>query len=285
MCNNCWNDFLESLPSPNTAQAYGEDLADFAKWFEQTNGQELQPDLVTSIDLREYQSHLMKVRGLKTSTVNRRLSAIKSWLKYCKETNRVKEIPNFPKQNSLPKQAPKALEKLEVARFLRALERENKPRDKALISLLLYAGLRVGEAVITKLSDIEMSERKGKVVVRSGKGSKRRAVPLNSEAREMIRPWIEKHPGGEWLFPGQKDHLTERAAQTIIKKYAFLGKLDLAKMTPHVLRHTFATRLLRAGIDIVIVAELLGHAYLDTTRRYTQPGWSELERAVEIYDN
>lgn len=83
----------------------------------------------------------------------------------------------------------------------------------------------------------------------------------------MIRPWIEKHPGGEWLFPGQKDHLSERAAQAIIKRYAYLARLDLEKITPHVLRHTFATRLIRAGKDIVIIAELLGHASLDTTKK------------------
>jgi len=217
MCNNGWNDFLESLPSQKTAQAYGDDLADFVQWFEQTNGQRIRPDLITNMDLREYQVHMLKVRSLKTSTVNRRLSAIRSWLKYCKGNNLVREIPNFPKQKPLPKQAPKALEKVEEARFLRVVERENKSRDKALIALLLYAGLRVGEAVVVRTNDVQISERKGKVIVRSGKGVKRREVPLSSDARDMIRPWVEKHPGGEWLFPGQKEHLSERAAQAVIK--------------------------------------------------------------------
>jgi len=279
-----WNNFIESLPSQRTARAYKEDLADFARWFEQTNGQELRPELVTNIDLKEYLTHMLQVRGLKPSTINRRLAAVRAWLKYSKKSGHIQDVPDFPRQASVAKRAPKALEKLEEARFLRAVERENEPRDKALIGLLLHAGLRVGEAVRVKIEDIQISERKGKVIVRSGKGLKRREVPLGSEARSMIRPWLENHPGGEFLFPGYNNHLSERAAQAVIKKYAYLAKLNMEKVTPHVLRHSFATKLLRSGKDIVLVAELLGHVYLETTRKYTEPGWADLEKAVEAVE-
>lgn len=269
--------FLSTL-SESTARAYGEDLSDFSRWFEGCNGQGVTPDLVTGIDLREYQSHMLTVRGLKPATINRRLAAVRAWLRWAKNGSTL-DLPKFPHRITEPKVAPKALDKIEDARFLRVVERAGNPRDSALIAIMRYAGLRVGEAIRVRTTEIEISERKGRVVVRTGKGMKRRKVPLGAEARNMISPWLSKVTG-EWLFPGQNNrHLSARAAQDMIKKYAYLAHVE--EVTPHVLRHTFATRLLRAGVDIVIVAALLGHSRLDTTARYTQPAYTDLERAVE----
>lgn len=271
-------EYLSTLRE-GTARAYTEDLTDFSRWFEGCNGQAVTPDLVTAIDLREYQSHMLTVRGLKPATINRRLAAVRAWLRWAKNGSTL-DLPKFPHRITEPKVAPKALDKIEDARFLRIVERAGNPRDSALIALLRYAGLRVGEAIRARATEIEISERKGRVVVRSGKGMKRREVPLGAEARNMIRPWLSKATD-EWLFPGQNNrHLSARAAQDMIKKYAYLAHLE--EVTPHVLRHTFATRLLRAGVDIVIVAALLGHSRLDTTARYTQPAYTDLERAVEM---
>ncbi|WP_243113746.1 tyrosine-type recombinase/integrase [Desulfofundulus salinus] len=273
-------EFLNTLDG-STARAYREDLTDFARWFAHTNGQDPTPELVTGIDLREYQGHMLAVRGLKPATVNRRLAAVRAWLRWARENGIIEDLPSFPRRAAEPKGAPRALSRVEEARFLRAVEREGSPRDQALIALMLHAGLRVGEAVRTRTADVEISERKGKVVVRAGKGMKRREVPLSAEARAMIRPWLSQ-ARGEWLFPGLGDkHLSTRAAQDVVKKYAYLARLDVEHVTPHVLRHTFATRLLRQGVDIVVVAALLGHARIDTTARYTRPGWADLERAVE----
>lgn len=270
-------EFLITLGS-GTARAYAEDLADFSRWFMGTNDRTSVPELVTTVDLREYQSHMLTVRGLKPATVNRRMAAVRAWLRWSKDAGAIQDLPRFPRRVSEPKGAPKALEKVEEARFLRAVEREGKSRDNALIALLLYAGLRVGEAIRVQCSDIEIRDRKGRVVVRSGKGMKHRKVPLGKDARDMLRPWLSKVTR-KWVFPGYNEHLSARAAQDVIKKYAYLAHLE--GVTPHTLRHTFATRLLRAGIDIVVVAALLGHSRLDTTARYTQPGWTDLERAVE----
>lgn len=270
-------EFLTTLGG-GTARAYAEDLADFSRWFEGTNGQDVTPALVTTVDLREYQSHMLTVRGLKPATINRRMAAIRAWLRWAKGAGVIQDLPRFPHQASIPRGAPKALDKLEEARFLRAVEREGNGRDSALIALMLYAGLRVGEVVMLQREDVEISERKGRVIVRAGKGMKHRAVPLCLEARNMVRPWLLKVTK-KWVFPGHSEHLSVRAAQDVIKKYAYLAHLE--GVTPHTLRHTFATRLLRAGKDIVIVATLLGHSRLDTTARYTRPGWTDLERAVE----
>lgn len=271
-------DFLANY-NETTAKAYKEDLTDFSRWFEGCNSWPPVPELITSIDLREYQSHMLTVRGLKPATINRRMSAIKSWLRWANSTGCIQEIPRFPRGVAEPKMAPKALTKKEDARLLRLIERASNPRDTALVALMRFAGLRVGEAIRTRVVDIEISDRKGRVVVRSGKGTKRRTVPLGMEARHRIRPWMSSAVN-EWLFPGRnKRHLSARAAQDMISKYAYLARIE--NITPHVLRHTFATRLIRSGVDIVVVATLLGHSRLDTTARYTQPTYSDLERAVE----
>lgn len=276
-----FDDFINELSNKKTAQSYKEDLLDFSRWFSETNGQELAASLVTSVDLKEYQAYLIRTQGLKPATANRRMTAIHSWLHWCQENGEIESLPRWPKRITEIQHAPKALTKQEQDRFLRTLEREGSSRDKALVGLMLYAGLRVGEVVRLRAEDIEISERKGKVVVRSGKGMKRREIPLGLDARNMVREWLARAPG-EWLFPGQNGgHISARAVQQMIKKYAWQAHMEPGKITPHILRHTFATRLLREGKDLVIVAGLLGHSRLDTTARYTRPSYSDMERAVE----
>lgn len=271
--------YLSEL-NTGTSRAYKEDLTDFSRWFDGTNGEELLPHKITSIDLKEYQAHMIRNRGLKPATVNRRLAAIRSWLKWCIEQGEIDSLPRWPKRTQQVKQAPKALDKKEQDRFVRAVEREGSHRDMAFVGLMLFAGLRVSEAAKTRTRDITLSERKGQVTV-IGKGSKQRMVPLGLDARNMIRDW-HKQARGEWLFPGQDGRsISTRAVQHMIKKYAWQAKLDPEKVTPHVLRHTFATNLLRDGVDIVLLAALLGHVRLDTTAIYTLPSYSQMETAVE----
>ncbi|OLN28519.1 tyrosine-type recombinase/integrase [Desulfosporosinus metallidurans] len=273
-------EFLGTL-GQTTARAYGEDLIDFSRWFEESDGIELVAGLVTTLDLRDYLSHMLTVRGLKPSTINRRLAAIRAWLQWAKRKGAINDLPVFPRHLSEPKRAPKSLDRVEEARFLRSVAREGNVRDNAAIGLMLYAGLRVSEAVSTKPSDIEIGERKGKVIVRNGKGMKRREVPINADGRGMIGPWLAK-ANSDYLFPGSVGgHLSPRTIQELIKKYAYQAQLDPNSVTPHVLRHTFATKILRSGVDIVTVAALLGHSRIDTTAIYTQPSWRDLERAVD----
>ncbi len=284
-----FNTFLSEL-SAGTSRAYGEDLNDFSRWFSETNGEDLVPNLITSIDLKEYQAHMIRNRGLKPATVNRRLTAIRSWMRWCQEQGKIQSLPRWPKRARQVSQAPKALDKRKQDRYLRAVEREGCARDRALVGLMLFAGLRVSEAASLKPTDVSMSERKGMVSV-TGKGMKQREVPLGLDARNMIRGWFNQKTEvpalsslrhGDWLFPGQnRRHISTRAVQQMIKKYAWKAKIEPDKITPHVLRHTFATNLLRAGVDIVTVATLLGHSRLDTTAVYTLPSYSHLENVVE----
>jgi site-specific recombinase XerD len=273
------NEFLGTL-GRTTARAYGEDLTNYSRWFEESEGKVLDADLVTTLDLRDYLSHMLTVKGLKPSTINRRLAAIRAWLNWAKGKGEILDLPIFPKHLSEPKRAPKSLERAEESRFLRAVAREGNVRDSAVIGLMLCAGLRVSEAVSTRLEDLQIGERKGKVTIRNGKGMKRREVPINSDGRGMIGPWLASSQG-DYIFPGKGGHLSPRTVQELIKKYAYQAQLDPKNVTPHVLRHTFATKILRSGVDIVTVAALLGHSRIDTTSIYTQPSWRDLENAVD----
>ncbi|MCS5696944.1 tyrosine-type recombinase/integrase [Desulfofundulus thermocisternus] len=263
--------------SPDTVRVYRTDLMDFANWFERENGQQLAPELVTSFDLRGYLSHLQEDRSLKPGTISRRMRTVRGWLKWAGQDVR------FPKPPREQKRAPKCLEKVEQHRLLRAVERYGTKRDMALFRVMLSCGLRVGEAVSLKVSDLDIGKRHGYLTVTRGKRNKRRTVPVPPEARHAIREWLEEHNGSEWLFPGRfNGHLTERAVRKLAKKYAQLAGLNAGvKVHPHILRHTCAMNLIRAGHDISTVAAVLGHENITTTAIYTMPTEKDLARALE----
>lgn len=154
-------------------------------------------------------------------------------------------------------------------------------RDEALLNLLLYTGLRVSEAAALNTDDVTINDRSGKVTVRSGKGREHRELPLHKEARKALKAYLEVRPQdqGEGLFLGQRGSLGPRGIQM---RLAALGEAAGVEVTPHVLRHTFATRLLReVGTDLVTVSALLGHESVATTAIYTQPSEEDLTEAVE----
>jgi integrase/recombinase XerC len=270
--------------SPYTVKGYRRDLLAFFAWFRGAAGEEPDPAAVTGVDLREYQSWMRAARGLKPNTANRRMKAVKSWLAWCVKEGLAPRLPEFPKGAAEAKKAPQALERAEVNRLLREVEKGGSPRDAALVRLMLSCGLRVGEACRLKLSDLDVGERRGVVAVQSGKGGKRREVPVPPEARKALRAWLEareKRHAGDWLFPGATDekHLTECAAWRAVRKYAWRARVP--GLHPHALRHTCATGMIRAGADLPTVAAVLGHTRLDTVMVYTRPGLSDMERALE----
>lgn len=269
----------EKGASAHTLAGYRRDLLAFFGWFRESAGEEPSPERVTSVDLREWQSFLRGAKGLKPNTVNRRLKAVKAWLTWAVKEGLAPRVPEFPKDVPQAKQAPQSLGRAEVNRLLREVEKEGDARDTALIRLLLSCGLRISEAVSLKVSDLDLGERRGVVTVRYGKGSKHREVPVPPEARKALRAWLEKHPGGEWLFPGPNGHLTVSSAWRVVKKYAWRAKLP--SLRPHQLRHTCAKNMLRAGADLATVAGVLGHSRLDTTAVYVRPSLSDMAAALE----
>jgi integrase/recombinase XerC len=159
--------------------------------------------------------------------------------------------------------------------FLREAERWPSPRDKAVALIPYYAGARISEIVGLDVDDVRLSARKGSLRL-YGKGEKVREVPIHPPLRAVLDDWLGERrdwPGntGPALFLNQKGgRLSATSAHTIITTIATAARSG-EKITAHTLRHTFATTLVRAGTDLVTVAELLGHAGLDHVRAYTQP--------------
>lgn len=280
--HNVFTPFFTSLIteylSENTLAAYERDLKDFKKWYAHTTGDNLQPDLVTELDLAEYRQYLM--RKYKPATVNRRLAAISKWLKWAGKEGMLQRIPEMPKQMRQEKLAPRALTRSEQNALLRAVMREGKLRDQAIIYMLLYCGLRVGELVRLRVEDVDL-KRQGKITVSNSKGNKTREVPAPAKARKKLQEYLGDRTSGR-IFLGQRGPLTERGVQQILAKYAYKARIE--KLTPHTLRHTFAKNLLDKGVDLPKIAALLGHENLNTTAIYTRPSFEELKRAVEVYD-
>ena len=165
--------------------------------------------------------------------------------------------------------------------MLREVHKGGKRRDVALIEVLANTGLRVGELADLTLEDVEISERKGMVTVRSGKAAKYRQVPLNSDARRAVSSYLVVRPQSTetYLLLGQRDEpLTPSGIWRVVKKYGQRAGLDTS---PHTLRHTFGTRLVRSGTDLVTVAAMMGHESLDTTAIYSQPTAEDMAEAVE----
>ncbi|HHS96675.1 MAG TPA: integrase [Chloroflexi bacterium] len=297
---------LENLDrSPRTVRLRLDDLAAFVAWFEQSTGRAFDPVAVTPPDVRDYRAYLQSVRGLKPNSVNRALSSLSvffSWARDeglvasnpCKGVRPVEQQPRPPRWLDRREQAAlrRALrEVVQLAELKARLAGKTLPalvrarRDQALFALMLDAGLRVGEVCNLRLSDVVLNDRSGHLVVRSGKRGKYREVPLNRSARQALRAWLEVRPEVEddhLLLGRDRRPLQPRSVQRRVAYYA--RRAGLEGVTPHVLRHTFAKNLVDAGRPLTEVAALLGHARLNTTAVYTQPGRGDLHRAVEAVD-
>lgn len=285
--------------SPLTVSGYQHDLAHFQRWFEQTNGEALTAEAVTPTDVREYRQHMLNVERRKASTVNRRLAALSALMNWAVQQGLVDNDPtrgvrNVPQVNAGPKYLDKkqqyalqrAIEKdLQLARLRYPKRWRGRQRDGSLVVFLMHTGLRLQEALDLQLSDVQLSDRKGVVLVRQGKGGKQRSVPLNAEARKALQEWLSARPqvANDFIWVAVENEgdgsLSGRSVQRVILR---LGQdAGLHNLTPHMLRHTFGKNLVDSGVGLEKVAALLGHANLNTTRIYITPNQNDLEQAVE----
>lgn len=287
--------------SESTITGYLRDLRLFAQWFHETNREDLTPEAVTPLDVREYRDHLVNHRKQSGATVNRKLAAVRAWLDWAVEGGLIEINPaKNIKGVKLGRPQPRWLTRKETYALLRELQKADQlamaraegdlkhpavvqaRRDAAVVALLLHAGLRVGELVALEMGDVEVSERKGQVMVRYGKGGKQRPVPLNSDARKAVSDWLEVRQGaGDHLLLGKSGTpLSERGAQYLVCKYAKAARLD--GCSPHTLRHTFGKSLVDAGVGLEQVATLMGHESLETTMIYVTPSTQDLANAIEL---
>src|SRR3954447_9556352 len=201
--------------SPNTIQSYRYDLVLFARWLEATNGEPFAAAAITPTDLREYRAFLLNEERRSPATINRRLASLRTFFQWARAEGLCKEIPTDAVKGiqSSPR-APKSLPKKDVDRLIREVEQSGNKRDLAVLQVLRHTGIRVGELVGLRLADVTLGERKGQLVVRAGKGSKYRVVPLNADARKAVSDYSPCDPRttSECLFLGRRsERLSPRA--------------------------------------------------------------------------
>lgn len=239
-------------------------------------GEALVAPRARDVAARDYKRYLKVDRGLSPASVNQALAAMDNLFRFLGLGAAI------VRREELARAAPKALDVDEQRALLRAAE-ESTPRDRAIVALLLFSGLRLSEAAALRQADVRVSARKGVVVVRSGKGDAYREVELNALLRGMLDEWVAQR--GEIAAEGELRFFVSRTGQALSARSIDLavrrvaGRAGLA-LSAHVLRHTFVTGLVRAGHDLVLIAELAGHRRLETTRRYSLPSQADRQAAV-----
>ncbi|MEM9344858.1 MAG: site-specific tyrosine recombinase XerD [Pseudomonadota bacterium] len=273
--------FLDALAaerdaSRNTQLAYGRDLKDFVAWLATRN---LTPDTAGKADIERYLGHVAD-QGMSQSTRARRLSAIRQFYRFAFEEGWRADDPAIRLTGpGKDKRLPNTLSETEVAAMIEAARKGGREADRTrntcLIEVLYATGLRVSELVSLPVAAVQGDPR---MILVKGKGGKERMVPLSPPARAAIAAWLTARSATEdpkapsrFLFPsrGASGHLTRNRFYLLVKEWALTAGIDPSKVTPHTLRHAFATHLLANGADLRPIQMLLGHADLSTTEIYT----------------
>lgn len=276
--------------SRHTRAAYAADLSRFAAFLSTVFwNRPLEKIAAADVDALAVRSYLAHLRGgnLAKASLGRHLSALRTFFAFLKregrvEANPAKAIATPRKDHALPR----TLSVEEAGAVVDAKGREGAlgARDRALLELLYATGLRVSEIVALRLDDVDLAARQVRTV---GKGRKERIVPFGRAAAEAVKGWLKERAG---LRPPARDaafvflnarsgRLTDRSVRRILDR-AVLSAGVGRHASPHALRHSFATHLLAAGADLRSIQELLGHASLSTTQRYTH---LDAERLLEVY--
>jgi integrase/recombinase XerC len=302
--------------SPHTITNYGKDLDQFLMYLTPPQTETPKLEKIDHRMIREYVGQLHE-SGFEKSSIARKLAALRSFFKYCVREGLLKENPaRLVPTPKLPKRIPNVLSAEEMSGFLDQLARPGgapgRPRggteppnhglaklqdsvllcrDRAILELLYAAGLRVSELTGLNMVDIDQKDRVVRVM---GKGRKERIVPYGGKAAEALRlywPVREKllhdHRGNQKkpdvpaaFLNYQGRRLTTRSVGRVVKKYVKLVNINW-DLHPHSLRHAFATHLLADGADLRAIQELLGHASLSTTQKYTH---ASVRQLMDIYD-
>ncbi|ADE57636.1 MAG: tyrosine-type recombinase/integrase [Aminobacterium colombiense] len=255
--------FAKSM-SMYTIENYAVDLNQFVNYLLEQN-----VTLLSEVDTRIIREYLRVLAsfGYARSSVARKLSAIKNWFAFLVDKKLVGKDPaKNVKGPRLPGRLPRALSVEQVSRLIEVgcAKSADPLRDKAVLELLYGCGLRIGELVVLRWEDIDFAERWVRV---RGKGNKERMIPVGKMAIKALYNWRDSCQMGIFLFTGEEgSHLTVRTVGRIVDRAA--KRAGLSGVTPHMLRHSFATHMLEGGASIRVVQELLGHESLITTQRY-----------------
>ncbi len=279
-CDALW---LEDGLSRNTLESYRRDLSKFAAWLAQQRNASILD--ATDADIQGFLAHLVTGEQAKATSTARAVSSLKRLFRYLVRQNRVSADPTqqiaTPK---LPRSLPKSLTEQDVELLLQAPDVQTPLglRDRTMLEVLYATGLRVSELVGLTVAQVSLDMGVVRVM---GKGSKERLVPLGEEALDWLRRYLAQ--GRPVLLSGQLSDamfVTQRGAGMtrqmfwyLIKKHAHQGGLH-KPLSPHTLRHAFATHLLNHGADLRVVQLLLGHADISTTQIYTHVARERLKQ-------
>jgi integrase/recombinase XerD len=274
--------WMERGLSENTLASYRNDLVKLLQWMTANN---YRLDFISLSGLQEYQSWLSDC-GYKQTSRARMLSAIRRLFQYLhREKIRSDDPSALLVSPKLPKRLPKDLTEDQVEALLNAPDTNDaiELQDKAMLELLYATGLRVTELVSLTMENISL--RQGVVRV-TGKGGKERLVPMGENAVEWIETFLQQgrsellgETTSDVVFPSKRARqMTRQTFWHRIKHYAVLAGIDTELLSPHVLRHAFATHLLNYGADLRVVQMLLGHSDLSTTQIYTHVATERLKQ-------
>jgi len=289
-----YQDYLqEEDKSENTMRAYMADLRSFSQWFFSITRETLRPENITPLDVIDYRNAMLD-QGKKPSTINRSLVSISN---FCQWAEKNKRIPNNPIEGIRPVAeeplGPRALERKEQLALLRAVRKSGNIRDLTIITMLLHTGVRVSELCNLRISDIILDNNNNMMIVRKGKGTKRRNIPLNVTVVSTLKDYFKSledeavrlvtganpEKSRSLLYGQKRMPLTDRGVRYIVKKYAYIAKIK--NVSPHVFRHTFAKNLIDAGQPIDRVAKILGHSSVSITAIYTMPTERDLQNTID----
>ena len=283
--------------SPHTVRAYESDVTQYLAWVASEKDRKISQLTPTDLDMTSVRSHMVDLNraGKARSSVARKLSALRTFVKYLRREDLIDHDPAAmavaPKRDQT---IPVHLSEPEITRLIE-MPNTGDPlgrRDRAILELFYASGLRLSELVEIDLEDLNLSGRMVRVM---GKGGKERILPFNQSALTALRTWMAdrqaivttaKRPGAKGKKPRDPlfvnyrgTRLTGRSVDRMLRRYVALCSTRLG-ISPHALRHSFATHLLQRGADLRAIQELLGHSRLSTTQRYTHVNTAQL---IDVY--
>ncbi|WP_118865523.1 site-specific tyrosine recombinase XerD [Haemophilus haemolyticus] len=282
--NEYW---IEKGLSENTVQSYRLDLTALCDWLDKND---LSLETLDAVDLQGFLGERLE-KGYKATSTARMLSAMRKLFQYLyREKYRVDDPSAVLSSPRLPSRLPKYLTEQQVSDLLNTpdVDVPLELRDKAMLELLYATGLRVTELVSLTIENMSVQQGVVRVI---GKGNKERIVPMGEEAAYWVRqfmlygrPVLLNGQSSDVVFPSQRaQQMTRQTFWYRVKHYAILADIDADALSPHVLRHAFATHLVNHGADLRVVQMLLGHTDLSTTQIYTHLAKERLKRLHERF--